>query len=978
MTLSNTIQGDAALLSSLIAYFKLEGNVTDSHDSNDGTAEKTISTVSGILRNCINFDGAGAGPYAIGAYQGLDLDQILAGVNSFSISWWDYLGNTGAIGTPVSLACWTGSAWHADSRFAVQKASGTSGAINVYYWASSGNLSCSSTFAASTWTHWVFTVDYNSGSGNTTLSFYKNGIRVSQQAGLIGAGKASAFKTLVGLVGYGASSQTQRFQPVNGKIDEIAIANRAWTDEEVLKLYHSGYPLRYDEVFADASGTAGATVFDLEPLAYLPMGYTYASVTGLVSAPGPLPKEITLDWTNPVDPDFSHVRILRSETSPPLTPGSGLEVYNGALETFTDTDLDPTKTYYYSVFAYDVYGSYSDPESVSEVPHELYARFTSVQVLAPNKFRAKFDQKMTIGTDDENDVTKLANWSVDSEAFDVHPTAVELAQTTPTWVDITLNADGTVGAFYTAIVAATVTDDEGGSPHHPVDPAYREVEFTGLGQAPKIVSAFSLNLNQVIVGFSEAVVGADDKSHYSIPGLVISDADVYDAGLFLYALTTSTQTALEIYTVTGSAIFDLAGNPLDPEFDSFTFTGCNRVTVTSTPNEALNLDMYRFLIQPIRDADSSEDGNLFLKRFLAGPQELWSQTQNTIFRIKDLWNVSETLDENIDHLKQIVGWVGKEAALTESLDTLTLRRLIRASIPIWKNRSTENTISNVLNLLVSRQARIWNWFDFRWITGDELEGGATIFGEQRQGRDPWLISFPYENEQAEYWSNLRIKTPDDKALLREVIKLMRPLGERFNVVYLLFIDMFNYENDLSQWTLLAGDVPEVTDGMLKLENDAQDQATFASAENHLAWTDYVLSMRIRTTISAAGQLSGAYVRLTPGSENGYYVGLDIQNNLLRFGRVSAGVRTQLAQFDFYSINYTLQDGFWYGLRVQAISEGGTSRFIVFFDGEERINVTDSNHDMGTVACFHDSGATCQVDEIEVMGLPVDSETIELN
>jgi hypothetical protein len=392
-------------------------------------------------------------------------------------------------------------------------------------------------------------------------------------------------------------------------------------------------------------------------------------------------------------------------------------------------------------------------------------------------------------------------------------------------------------------------------------------------------------------------------------------------------------------------------------------------------NEELLLDMYRFLITPIRDADQTE-GDKFLQRFLMGPQEVWKQTQATAFRIKDLWNVSQCLDENLQHLKKIVGWVGQQEVITQSLDNLTLRRLIRASIPLWKGRSSEDTISDVINLLVSRQARIWNWFSFCWITGDEL-GKATVFGEQRQGRDPWLVTFPGDETGNEFWSTIRMRAPDDRVLMRELLKMMRPLGERFRIIYLMFIDLFNYKDDLSQWGQITGEVPKVEDGALKMETTTERQAVYSSAEDYATWKNYVVSLRIRATTGFSGALCGIYLYLDPTTENGYYVGFDVAAGFLKFGKVTGGAKTELVSFDFETISFGLQEGCWYGLRVQAVEEGSSTRFMVYFDGEERINLADATYSQGTVACFHDVGVGFQVDEIEAMGLPVDTETIEL-
>ncbi|NBV42308.1 hypothetical protein EBR96_06020, partial [bacterium] len=74
---------------------------------------------------------------------------------------------------------------------------------------------------------------------------------------------------------------------------------------------------------------------------------------------------INLEWTNPVDSDFSSITIRRSTSAYPST------VSNGALVTqnFTGTTLNETGvadgTYYYSIFARDAVGNFSSATTVN-------------------------------------------------------------------------------------------------------------------------------------------------------------------------------------------------------------------------------------------------------------------------------------------------------------------------------------------------------------------------------------------------------------------------------------------------------------------------------------------------------------------------------------------------------------------------------------------------------------------------------------
>lgn len=73
---------------------------------------------------------------------------------------------------------------------------------------------------------------------------------------------------------------------------------------------------------------------------------------------------ITLDWTNPVDADFSYQFLRRGTTGFPATPSDGTPVTTTLVTHFVNTALSEG-TYYFSLFAYDLNGNYSSAATAS-------------------------------------------------------------------------------------------------------------------------------------------------------------------------------------------------------------------------------------------------------------------------------------------------------------------------------------------------------------------------------------------------------------------------------------------------------------------------------------------------------------------------------------------------------------------------------------------------------------------------------------
>lgn len=415
-------------------------------------------------------------------------------------------------------------------------------------------------------------------------------------------------------------------------------------------------------------------------------------------------------------------------------------------------------------------------------------------------------------------------------------------------------------------------------------------------------------------------------------------------------------------------IFDLSQNalPLATPAQLIGFTEPAPVA------EVLNVNMYDFLIQPIRTEDQLR-GNLFVKRFLDGPQIVWREIQEAIFKIKDLWNVDDIPDEFLKYLKNIVGWTSELDHITDRLDDRQLRQLIRASGVLWKTRGPEASVQNILRQLTGTRLRLWNWFDYRWVIDE------TGMGEEHDGRDPWMIGAPGEGLNDEFRFNIRIVDNGllDRTLVEDVVKLMRPNGERVEIAFIDFLDLFLVDDDTQQWEVATGDFT-VTGGSMMLDDSGSNQEVHTNDSNAELWKDIVAFWRVRGTSSFASADFGGFFCHTDPS-NTYYWAMDTFSNTLEVGKLVAGVPTVLASAPLAGIPLTLFADVFYGIRVEAIDiGGGTTQIKLFIDNIEVINTTDTEYSTGNLGMFSRAGAIAEFDEIEMFQHPLELVEVDIN
>lgn len=390
------------------------------------------------------------------------------------------------------------------------------------------------------------------------------------------------------------------------------------------------------------------------------------------------------------------------------------------------------------------------------------------------------------------------------------------------------------------------------------------------------------------------------------------------------------------------------------------------------PEEVLPLKAYNFLIEPIRLADLNE-GALFVKRFIDGYQQVWTEQQAAIFSIRDLWSITKVANGYLQYLKWIVGWTKQLDHITNQLDAPTLRRLIANSVALWKSRGPEDAIINILRLVTTARLRLWNWFQFRWVT-DETE-----LGEEHEGRDAWMISLPGPPDFDEYRSNLRIVDDGtlNRALVEDLVKLMRASGERIEISYIDFLDLFQTDEDNSQWLALDGSPLTVANGRLSLADDTKDERAITSAPGSADWTNYVATWRIRGTSE-----QGA-IFYYQDDQNYYavdmFLGPGAGAGVVALFKVVGGSYVELTTAGF-TPHGTLFQNVWYALRVHVGPDGSGTRIRVYLDTILMVDYLDNSspYTKGNLGFWHFAGTTAELDEVEMFQLPLETTLIDIN
>jgi hypothetical protein len=384
----------------------------------------------------------------------------------------------------------------------------------------------------------------------------------------------------------------------------------------------------------------------------------------------------------------------------------------------------------------------------------------------------------------------------------------------------------------------------------------------------------------------------------------------------------------------------------------------------------LNLHIYDFLLRSIRE-DDQRSGKL-LERYLQGMQDSWVDIQKRIFQVKTLWSVTEVEDEYLKYQKNIVGWTKDLDYITNRMDYEQLRRLISVSVALWKAKGPEDTIEDLLRFVLQTRVRILNWFDYRWLIDENYLTLAN------QGLDAWLLSIEDGTEQT--YSVMKIVDDGtlDRTLSKYLLELMRASGERIEIQYLKFMDLFDTDSDTALWNAYSDDIGDATPldvsgGTAKLSNSSVIESMFINVPMDYDWSDYAVSVKIRGDASTTGRF-GLLIHaqdFIPGFAPvyGHPVHLSVANNAVIF---------DITQISFSPWGQIYPD-VYYDLTVRVIDVDGTNKkYEIYIDGELVHTEINSAFGSGYIGIEHGPNAVLEVNEIEIAAIPPDGELMDIN
>lgn len=198
-------------------------------------------------------------------------------------------------------------------------------------------------------------------------------------------------------------------------------------------------------------------------------------------------------------------------------------------------------------------------------------------------------------------------------------------------------------------------------------------------------------------------------------------------------------------------------------------------------NQSFFADMYLYLAKVVRDQDAFE--NFLLERYLGGPQLVFESFFDDLEQLATLHNVDTIADEWLPFLKWHLGWTAELDHVTKDLSPDELRKLLRASASLWKQKGTELGLKNALRIITGRDVMLWNWFRMRWVLD------VARIWRLGSGTDPMLTG-DEEGERDEYLTIIWVmnEVGVQKELIRSVVNLCRPLQEAVKIVYADFVD----------------------------------------------------------------------------------------------------------------------------------------------------------------------------------------------
>lgn len=246
----------------------------------------------------------------------------------------------------------------------------------------------------------------------------------------------------------------------------------------------------------------------------------------------------------------------------------------------------------------------------------------------------------------------------------------------------------------------------------------------------------------------------------------------------------------------------------------------------------------------------------------------------------------------------------------------------------------------------------------------------------------WFSGFPYD----EYLSEIRIVDEGtgqgelNRELLKALLEIQRPSSERFNVVYVDFMDKFTTPYDSGQWEEITGGGALVQflvdEGRLTLEDDGTSAGIITNRPTAADWKDYTLKFKAAVA-SDPGYVFVFFCLQDTQNTFALEIGYDgFGSGYVRLIQTVSGTPTYLTgQIPFLSLN---PETYWtYTLEVFDLDPNLNIRLLI--DGNLITDVTvASTFRSGNIGFVTLLGTTLWVSEVELWQYPLEIDRVGPN
>jgi len=390
-------------------------------------------------------------------------------------------------------------------------------------------------------------------------------------------------------------------------------------------------------------------------------------------------------------------------------------------------------------------------------------------------------------------------------------------------------------------------------------------------------------------------------------------------------------------------IVDMAGNPMT----SGSQVSC--AGYVSDDSAYSSNRIYDAHIQSLRDTDFS-NGGLFWKRYCEGPEQVRINQNSRILSLGTLANVNKISDENVGILPLTYGWDQiSEREILSRIAPDRLRLVIASSHDLWERRGASGSIVEVLNVVAGVRAFEFDWFDDRWVLGENSLNDIIMMSVDGRRESQILIDDPTKKY--------------DRILLTKIVQKWRASGERITLTWVDFVDYFN---DLSQgWQAQSGTFSiDAGARVMSIPGGPTSRIMVPDERSDLA------NSILKTVVQFTGNSEFGILARSNSSGSG----VEALVSALDTARiVSNGVT--LASGTLESLGIFLNSGFDVDLRVH-IHE----TVIELFVNEQKVleAADPSIQNDGLCGIYADTGTSLSVQSFEALPLPGDNIYIGLN